>query len=269
MLWLWLRPWIYLVVAVALIVLVVVMVLKSPQYVFGDLAAWPLPAAAWGSFGQWVGALGTGGGALIAATVYRHNSQRDREEQARLVRVVTTSRPIIGPQSLYPEPFTVIVFNYSDKPIFDLRSGIDKRVLSEVILPMLDMRMGEGAISDEELDAHLAGIREASTDVFFPFPPDFKLDPGFGYRFAYSQPITQYHKPWVSFTDAAGEHWSYSIATSFDDVPILRHAPKDGWSKMMRSLRITQYIYSPRSVIKRTREKRRIRKWLRANHNGL
>ncbi|MFI6959919.1 hypothetical protein ACIBJI_41455 [Nocardia sp. NPDC050408] len=221
----------------------------------------PLDPTIWGTVGQWAGSVASAGALWVAALVYRSNSKRDREAQAKQIRIFEASDPNLGIMALNPKPFVVVVHNLSDRSISSVSAHINKRPLVDVVTDYL--QLSPVPAPNGELERMRQESIASINDGFPTTPPQWKLEPGAEHEFKFPNPIQPiYQVCVVYFTDSQGQQWKKTLEVHpFKDSSL--ELIQNVWPKLTRFVRRGELLFAPKKGFRRLIYIRKIRREVR------
>lgn len=204
---------------------------------WGHLWTFPFDVDIWGTVASWVGAIGTGGAAIAAASYYILSARSRKRAQARQVHVWVT----------FPEPgkvrgFKFVLYNDSEHPIsgFYLGRYKERRLIPMLLNGRTFQRVRDGEVEqtgigtvllnskselvgfdgrEGDFGLTIEGVSSAergNMPTVLPAAKSVALQPSPNHRFRWS---TVY---WIGFLDASGNRWEREVTNSITTYGRLR-----------------------------------------------
>ncbi|WP_078325637.1 hypothetical protein [Mycobacteroides salmoniphilum] len=172
---------------------------------WGDLDQFPLRPDVWGTAAEWAGALLTGGALLIAALVYRRDSNLSKASQARQIRPRIISRDV-------SDPVRVLVENYSENSIFRVgvtlrRTSFYRAFLIDSADSLLDPDQRKRKVGQLVKPTSKKYRQVKRTENIYDVGAErLKGNDLLEYRICLDSPFQQV---FVTFIDTRGQHWEF------------------------------------------------------------
>lgn len=179
-----------------------------------------------GIVGQWVGAVATGGGVLLASLVYRRDSNLRRDAQAKKIHVVLADEHEF-------ERFDIVVSNYSHARVTNLKLEFQRLDWDAIKKERIIYGTGEQAtIRPVDVhDAYRAWSRTPSTPIFYVNPDVPWVDADASAKIPFATRPNMFQVASLVFKDAKGDTWRLRnlYAEQRPDLERIETNPENSW----------------------------------------